>query len=59
MTVDFGDGTVEDLGLLPAGRTTIVLSHPYRASNSYSLTVLLVGDSRSDRLTASISVFVR
>jgi PKD repeat protein len=56
VTVDFGDGTIEDLDSLSAANTVVVV-HTYRAAGRYSLTAIVKGRTRG-KATASVPVFV-
>ena len=55
LTLDFGDGTRQDLGSLRKG--SIVVVHVYQAAGRYALTAILV-DSAGATVTVSAPVYV-
>src|SRR6185436_8079494 len=57
LTVDFGDGTIQELGSLSAGSNIVVVVHTYRAAGRYMLTVIVTGPP-GFKATAAVPVFV-
>jgi hypothetical protein len=57
LAVDFGDGTIQDLGSLSAGSNVVVVVHTYRASGRYMLTIIVTGRP-GFKATAASPVFV-